>query len=593
MGEVHGEENIKLYEQAKIISSLVGKDYVNEVPVDDGKMSVGAFSSKVYGDIIAALKKSDHKVVIIIDDINTLATGSVRVQEHGVRLTEEEIQRRQTMGTDIFTSWCTISTSDHHLVSNTNDDNIILFVAASQHYNFLSKLEGKATADHVKPTTTLWDIVGYSHLYNKTLIVDSKTSYLPKVRRGMVKVLLQESGVIPRTVQWALKQSEDKVVRYCTRNDLEIRYAVQAYLSTLITKVREGIRKRYDEVFINFYSHVSVFSDFSRRNDIPEEIKKENHRSFVESSINCLEQHSFELTEKLDAYFDTGLIIEHDLLPGIYGFMSNTFKMAFGEIMGNNEAAYQRTTYFPIHRGDGQGFQRYVERGLLLRGLYTNQLVSYQYGRPKTGSPLYKAPPAYRRVSVNFTEGELNGKPLWQVGFEGGESVRDEFVRWATTPQTTSQTFMLTTGVSAPDMKGFDEVLVSNELQQTGDIMHFFAVQVSTEGPELSSIPNKRFEKFESYGVHVLDSIVRLVWPERRVKINHTLPKTMNVYTKGQKVKNVAIHLVYISLKERCIHTDSQRIWYDTWVMLRKGCQENFMVTFDPTVSVFAGQGGD
>ena len=218
----------------------------------------------------------------------------------------------------------------------------------------------------------------------------------------------------------------------------------------------------------------------------------------------------------------------------------------------------------------------------MLRGLNTDQLVSYHDGRVNYGgSSLYKPRPACRRISVRFTEENADEK--LEVEFQGGSAEKDEFLRWATSAQKTSQTFMLTTGISSPDMKGFDEVLIANEIDNSGDIMHIYALQVSAEAPDKSSISVERFKKFQDYGVHVLDSIVRLIWPERSVTVDNRIPKTMKVVKNGNRVVNVEIHLVYICSKERCVHDDAQKLWFNTLVMLREGSKANFMVMYDPT----------
>ena len=511
-----------------------------------------------------------------MDNINILARG---MTTNSRRISEEVLDYRKSIGDKLF-KWCEIThDSPSHIMANKDDKKVILFVAASQHYNFLKKLGGTDFADTIMPTNTIWDIVGYYHYYR--CVVNHKIKHWwHYIKDQVVKEIMKESGVIPRTMAYGFSAGLNAVEGITDASFADRRRIFKTISETIDAKIETGVAARYDEVFQNFYG----FRELDERNHLVTknvqiaELQK-LHNQFAKTSLQFLRSAVFKLKNEMTAYFDTGLVIKHVMFPTSYGFMSNSFKRVFGRIVCAQQKRW--AGIIEIGSTDSLKFEEAIEDGLTYRGLMTEGIIDYEDGIQKSQA-LVPALPASCVYPVTFHMRRIGkGKNTMTMMNFASQEHEDDFEVWMKSENTISYSVVFTTRREG-SMPGLDHVVFVKEMSATREAIHIYGMQDSLErnNSNVSSISNDRFKLLETLKVRVLNIIVQRVWPERKIALTNQHPKLLQVQDKDNKVvPGFTVELIYICLRESCHRGNNDKADRPrVWVMTRKACLDNFGV---------------
>ena len=521
------------------------------------------------------LKESSHKILLVMDDMNTLYKKKLRNEEQ----IDLDTHKYREMVSQQLVNLSYMNDKNHPLC-NVRRSNLILLVAASQHFSFFVKMGGSDPSKRIQPTNDVWDIVGYYYFFTLAMKDNPQlnSDWRPKTCQRIVCSLLQESGMLPRAIVVGIN-SGTETVQDRSDTSRNLKYIVHSFVEGMRTQVRQHIETRYSEVFENYYFKKGyqpnkVYQKFTAAQ------RKVAHKEFVRDTLNLLLSHSFKIDTHVSPYLDTGLVLKCEF-SGSHGFISRMARVEFGSVIGFNEKL-QRSITEINHSGQAQDFEKAVQNGIILRGICTSKVVAYESGKVVTLDPVSDAPSPCRRYFVTFHVMSDEEKTC-KLRFSSDEEEQD-FRSWMREKSMISESVLFISCVSGGgQMPGFDQILVFKEVSSARRCTHLYLLQCSLEDGKDSVISSERFTKISTNGIKVLQNVVDAVWPELQYKV--ALSKERKKFyviknTKGDELENLNIEVFYVCLRSEVKSRNPENDPLKVWVYNREACEDNFMVTW-------------
>ena len=517
------------------------------------KSSELALAERTLGDIYEELAKSEHRVVVVLDDINTLTKGSVRTAH---RFTPEQVRRHQTTGTAILNLVRNDSTS-----SFQHAQNFTIFAAASQHFRDLERMGHAVKPKRIRPNSSIWDMMGLQlFAYRFTRRIGNLENADDGLCARLARVCMVESGLLLRLLVVGLN---DGAQECCNTDSYEKKEEqedlVDKFVKALKDRVTRNVEQRYLEVFKSFFLRYDIeVSIESLLMEATPEQKALNFK-FIENTMNIFRKPIFDLSEeRKNPYFDTGLITESMRRPSKgFGFVSNLARTVYGEQLARH--SFMKSNPLVVTDSDWENFQERVEGAFKFRGFVPNHFIREYSG--KRAAKITKVPAAFMTIKLKFqynrgqkraADGEAKAS-LKSVDFVHGDEMI-EFQDWMDGCNDVSQSVMFVgEGKGARDMPAFDQVLVSKTVEQSQRDTHFYAFQCSMEEMKNGVMKSTRFDKMKENGKALLTNIVRIAYQNEDYSVNVKRDKTLGI-VRGKKRKiaipNTDVACFYINPRE-------------------------------------------
>ena len=538
MDEHDETEREEIYRDAKIVKnwkeSDTPKQKKGQQPVSP-EVYIRQLASQTLTDIYKELTKTDDRVLVVIDDINTLSKGQLRSNTES---TDEKLSCQKASGEAVL-QLCLPDQGNPF----RNAKNAMFFVAASQHFHEFSKMQHTTAPVRIKPMTSIWDIMGITFFLFKNIkdVPNLKNAKVPFLV-SLIKTCMIKCGLLLRLL---IGGTKDAIVKFDADNarcntEENKDGLVCKFLNCIMVRVDSAVQQRYEEVFRTFFQS-------KEKKDVPigffpstqTDESKRMQTAFLERTQKMFSTSTFSLDDQRNSpYFDTGIIVEsmRSADEGKFGFVSNIAKIAYGRQLASMTMPI--TSPLEIQGKEYSDFQERIENRFRFGGFVSNENIRGYVDNTK--APIEDVPPAFMTVKLTFDYIKKaqkrpnivpNGSDLPEDSDPPEDSdlpigsiklntikfndVDDKkaFRVWMAGSNDISQSvlFVGKGPGGANDMPAFDQVLVTKKVNEQGERNTFFyAFQNTLETLQNGHIKPSRFVQMKGNGIKLLGKIARV-----------------------------------------------------------------------------------
>ena len=484
--------------------------------------SLNVFCTHILGRLFEKLKDAcrndkNKQILVIMDDVNTLVKGTMKVDHNKERYREDELARRIQIGARLQ-DYVNVADTKHALHCG-EPGSLIAIVAASQHFQFIAGFGACANAHRLWPPNQVWDIVGFFYYFYASM---ASLNWEPRTAVSLLKSIFRECGMLPRHMVFTINSAHDQVKKRSADTDKKRRGILNIYMTKLKEKVKTGLTLQYHEVFRNFYLE-EFLPDQLGTLKVEDEVLNSQHEKFVTKVLEYFQETVLEIVDDTNAFFDTGLLIQAPT-GARYGFISRIAMQQFAFVVAKN-----RSAPFTYIKGTEENhvFERAVANAIKLAGLDMSGLTTYRRGAAPV-APSVPAPVA--TVGVNCRS--YGGRYI--IDFADSSDRDFNSFRNFMDDSSAITTSLLVISERLNTMPAFDQLLLCKEVTDTREATYINALQCSVEENWKTEIKEECFANFETTGLKVINGLLRLMYPSENY---YAVVET----GKGSKIKSYVV----------------------------------------------------
>ena len=551
-------------------------------------------ASQTLKDIYKALTAADERVLIVIDDINTLTKGQMRTT-HEIPL--QRLQRQQATGQTILDLCMDLNANPFHMATN-----VMMFVAASQHFHELERMGTNLSPVRIKPSTSIWDIMGITlFFYRYIRFMDNLKNASDEFCGRLARTCMIECGLLLRLL---IQGTQDAAIKVDAENQrfttVENRNGmVYKFLNAIKMRVDISVKQRYEEVFRSYFEKTEgkrIPIGFLQLKSSPEHRRMQ--RDFLLVSQSIFKKSTFSLVEHRNSpYFDTGIITEtmKSSEDGQFGFVSNIARTAYGKQLADK--TLMKTSPLEIKDGESSVFQERIEHSFRFRGFAPGENIRDYV--ESTKASVIDVPPAFMTVKLEFDykkgtqKRKSNGDNLppdnvthnvTLKSIKFSDEDKKAFQTWMAGSNDISQSVLFVgKGIGGSyDMPAFDQVLVTKNVAEKTRNTFFYAFQNTLEQLQNGHISSGRFEKMKGNGIKLLSEIIQVGYGNQGYKVVLKNDEHFGVVDENnQAVDHTDVALFYVNPKgEARRGPSSKKPGFVLYVIGQKAVLESFRMEY-------------